>query len=284
MKEGRPSVSAARVAGLRAAHQRFDEPKVFDDPFAIWILGADGAEQLERSKFLVRSPPLAGLRAWIVARSRYAEEQLAKARSRGVGQYVVLGAGLDTFAYRNAADPRPIDVFEVDHPATQTWKRGLLEEASIPIPTSVHFVSTNFESGRLLRDLVAGGFRANEPAFFGWLGVTMYLTRPAIDATLDVLAGGAPSSGVVFDYFDSTAQTRPIERVARRVLAARLAESGEPFQRGLEPSALHRALRDRGFRELEDLGAVEVNARYYEGRADGLKVVSPVGRVVSALR
>ncbi|MCI4330216.1 MAG: class I SAM-dependent methyltransferase [Thermoplasmata archaeon] len=284
MKEGRPSVTASRVAMLRAAHQLFDEPRVFDDPLAVSILGPIDSERVERSIFLARNASLAGLRAWIVARSRYAEEELAKARDRGVAQYVVLGAGLDTFAYRNKEDSRPLEVFEVDHPATQAWKRTRLQEASIPIPPSVHFVATNFESGRLVPDLIAGGFRPEEPAFFGWLGVTMYLTRPAIDATLDVLAATPASSGLVLDYFDRTALTPPVQRVARGIMAARVALSGEPFLSGFDGGELPNSLRARGFRNIEDIGAVEANARYFAGRADGLRVVSPVGRVLSAVR
>ncbi|MCI4325992.1 MAG: class I SAM-dependent methyltransferase [Thermoplasmata archaeon] len=284
MKEDRPSLTAARVATLRAAHQRYDDPRVFDDPLATRILGAEGAEWVERLKPVAHGTPLTGLRAWIVARSRYAEEQLAKARDRGVEQYVLLGAGLDTFAYRAPAGPRPLHVFEVDHPATQTWKRRRLEGGSIPVPSSVHFVPTNFESGRLLPDLIAGGFRKEEPAFFGWLGVTMYLTPPAIETTLDVLATSAPGGGVVVDYFDGSALTRPIERGVPGVFARQVAGSGEPFQSAFEPGELARALEERGFHDVEDLGAAEANARYFAGRSDGLRVVSPVGRVLSAVR
>lgn len=284
MKEGRASVTASRVAMFRAAHQLFDEPRVFDDPLAISILGSVDSERVERSTFLARNASLAGLRAWIVARTRYAEEELAKARDRGVAQYVVLGAGLDTFAYRARDDSRPLEVFEVDHPATQAWKRRRLREASIPVPPSVHFVATNFESGRLVPDLVAGGFHPDKPAFFGWLGVTMYLTRPAIAATLDVVAATPPSSGLVLDYFDRTARTPPLQRAARKILSARVAVSGEPFLSAFDAGELPEALRARGFRDIEDIGATETNARYFAGRVDGLRVVSPVGRVVSAVR
>jgi methyltransferase (TIGR00027 family) len=284
MKEARPSLTAGRVAILRAAHQRFDDPRVFDDPLAIAILGPVGAERLARSGALSRTAPMSGLRAWIVARSRFAEEELANARGRGVGQYVVLGAGLDTFAYRAPPGPRPLEVFEVDHPATQAWKQRSLSAASIPVPPSVHFVPSDFETGRLAIDLASAGFRSDSPAFFGWLGVTMYLTRPAVEAMLDFLATMAPSGGVVLDYFDRTARAGTVHRLARGLLARRMALSGEPFRSAFDPGELSRGLRERGFASTEDLGAAEVNARYFEGRSDHLRVTSPVGRLVRAVR
>jgi methyltransferase (TIGR00027 family) len=284
MKEGRPSVTAGRVALLRAAHQKFDEPRVFDDPLAIPILGPTAEQRLARSEPFVRSMSLSGLRAWIAARSRFAEDELAVARDRGVRQYVVLGAGLDTFGCRPSPDPRPLEVFEVDHPATQAWKQQLLRDASIPVPRTLHFVPSNFEADRLGADLAARGFRATEPTFFGWLGVTMYLTRPAIDATLDFLATTPPGSGVVLDYFDRTARRRTVERVARGVLAQGVALTGEPFLSAFTPGEWAEFLRARGFRDVRDLGAAEVNARYFGGRSDGLHVISPVGRVLRAER
>ncbi len=283
MKRDRPSVTAFRVATLRAAHQQFDDPKVFDDPLAARILGPGATRWLESSQLLARNEPLAGLRAWIAARSRFAEEELARARGRGVAQYVVLGAGLDTFAYRQDASAGDLVVFEVDHPATQAWKLTRLQEGSILIPPTVRFVSTDFEEEGLSRALGAAGFRPGSPAFFSWLGVTMYLTRPAIDATLDFLGSMAAGGGVVLDYFDRDAP-RPLERAARGLLARRVALSGEPFRSAFPVGELAEALRRRGFHEVRELGADEVNARYFAGRSDRLHVVSRVGRMLAADR
>jgi methyltransferase (TIGR00027 family) len=283
MKEDKPSVTAERVAALRAAHQLFDEPKVFDDPLALPILGPDAKRGLELWRAFARGPAISGLRAWIAVRSRVAEEGLARARERGTSQYVVLGAGLDTFAYRQPRDGPPLDVFEVDHPATQSWKQRRLREASIRVPPSTHFVATDFESDGLGRALEAAGFRTNAPAFFSWLGVTMYLTRPAILSTIDLLGSTVPGGGVVLDYFDQDAP-RPLERVARGVLASRVALSGEAFRSYFPLGELAGELRDRGFRDIREVGPDEVNERYFAGRADRLQVVSRVGRLLCAER
>ena len=163
MRRDRPSVTALRVATLRAAHQQFDDPKVFDDPLAERILGPGATRWLESSRLLARSEPLAGLRAWIAARSRFAEEELARARARGVAQYVVLGAGLDTFAYRQPTGAGELVVIEVDHPATQAWKLTRLQEGSIAIPPTVRFVSTDFEEGGYPAPWEPPGFARSRP-------------------------------------------------------------------------------------------------------------------------
>jgi methyltransferase (TIGR00027 family) len=283
VKDGRPSYSAERVAMFRAAHQLYDAPLAFEDPLALPILGPDAARYLERARPFAQHGPLAGLRAWLVARSRFAEDELGEARGRGIRQYVILGAGLDTFAYRQPAGGAPLDVFEVDHPATQEWKRLRLGEGAIPVPGSVHFVPTDFEGDGLGASLRAVGFRPDEPAFLSWLGVSMYLTRPAIGTTLDFLASTAAGSEVVLDYFDQDAPG-VVDRVATALIDQRAALSGEPFRSRFHRGELARELEARGFHGVRDLGADEVNARYFADRSDGLKVVSQVGRLLTASR
>jgi methyltransferase (TIGR00027 family) len=131
MREDRPSLTAYRVALSRAAHQLFDDPRVLDDPLALRIIGTQGAEELRSNRHRCAATPGRYLRAFVVARSRLAEDLLADAVQRGVRQYVVLGAGLDTFAYRNPYPVSLLEVFEVDHPATQAWKRRLLAAAGL---------------------------------------------------------------------------------------------------------------------------------------------------------
>src|SRR5262249_48221274 len=138
------------------------------------------------------------LRAFVVARARVTEMALERAASRGVAQFVVVGAGLDTFAYRNPYEA--VHVFEVDHPATQEWKRDLLSKAAIAVPSSMTFAPVDFERQTLAEGLALAGFDDGAPAFFSWLGVTMYLTADAFSATLDFIARRPPASGVVFDY------------------------------------------------------------------------------------
>jgi methyltransferase (TIGR00027 family) len=284
MKEVEPSVTALRVAGRRAAHQLFDEPKVFLDPYAVPILGAAEAARLAASGWRERGPLSTALRAWMVARSRFAEDELARARERGTEQYVILGAGLDTFAYRHPPDERPLTVFEVDHPATQRWKRARLAEAGIPVPPSVRYVATNFETGRLADDLAAVGWDRSTPTFFAWLGVTMYLTSAATGSMLNFLGATPPGGGVALDYFVRGGPRSPVERLARGGIALWVARAGEPFRSSFAPGELAGRLRGLGFRAVLDLGRDEVNARYFAGRSDRLRVGSTAIRLMGAER
>src|SRR5215475_14796125 len=150
MKEGQPSATARRVAIRRAAHQLLDKPKVFDDPLALRIIGHESASALQNGSDQSESTRLGQyLRAFVAARSRYAEDELALAIERGVRQYVILGAGLDTFAYRNPYPERALRVFEVDHPATQVWKRARLKEVGVPLPVDLRFAPVDFEGQTL---------------------------------------------------------------------------------------------------------------------------------------
>ena len=188
MEESTPSRTALRVALRRAAHQRYDDqPLVLDDPFAIPILGTTYSADLERTPQRVDRIHSKGLRAWLVARSRFAEDTLATTISTGVTQYVVLGAGLDTFALRNPYSN--LKVFEVDHPATQAWKRDLLVAAHLMLPSSATLVATDFEGDRLAGSLAAAGFDPEAATLFAWLGVVPYLTLASFRATLGFIAG-----------------------------------------------------------------------------------------------
>lgn len=208
------------------------------------------------------------MRALLAVRSRYAEDLLAAAVERGVRQYVVLGAGLDTFAYRYPWLSAGLHVFEVDHPATQDWKREQLRQAGIAIPDEMTFAAVNFERQSLDEGLAAAGFSQQEPAFFSWLGVTPYLSRAAFDATSGFIARMPLGSGVVFDY----AVERSLLRVAR---------AGEPFRLFFDPAALAADLARLGFADIEDLNCDRINARYFAGRSDGLSV-SGGGHLLSA--
>src|SRR4051795_1405761 len=170
MREGQGSRTADRVAERRAAHQVRDRPLVLDDPIALRVIRPEVAHEL-RTNPPMREATKRGpyLRAFFVMRSRFAEDELAKAVADGVRQYVVLGAGFDTFAYRN---PFPeLRVFEVDHPDTQAVKRRRLADAGIEIPASLTFVSIDFNTTALADALRASGFDDSQPAFFSWLGV-----------------------------------------------------------------------------------------------------------------
>ncbi len=281
MQESRPSRTAHRVAIRRAEHQLLDDPLVFTDALAVSIIGAEAAAVLRagnsRDNAVARS-----MRAFLSVRSRYAEDQLAAAVSRGVRQYVVLGAGLDTFAYRNAHSGAGLRVFEVDYPATQAWKRELLEAAGIRIPGELAFAPVDFER-QMLRDVLCSvGFRLHEAAFFSWLGVTPYLTREAFLATLDFIASTAPLGGVVFDYALKRSSLNLWQRLALDGLSRRVAAAGEPFRLFFEPRELAEEMRRHGFDRLEDLAVKEINARYFGDRKDTLRVSGGLGHLLSA--
>lgn len=261
MIEGRRSGTAERVAIRRAAHGLCDRPVIFEDPLALRILSEEGAARArEEAADQEQHPWIRGLRIFVAARSRFAEEELSQAFRQGVRQYVVLGAGLDTFAYRNPF--AGLRVFEVDHPATQAWKRERLEHGEIAIPDSMRFAPVDFERDTLAHGLEAAGFRKDEPAFFAWLGVVPYLTRDAALATLSFIGGLPRGSGVVFDYAIPRESMGEAERRAFDALAERVARAGEPFRLFFEPEQLAAELRGLGFAKIEELDSAEIRHRW----------------------
>jgi methyltransferase (TIGR00027 family) len=279
MQEGKFSRTARRVAIRRAAHQLLDHPRVLDDPLALRIIGAEAAEEL-RSNPKEHHAFSRAFRAFMAARSRYAEDELACAVARGVRQYVVLGAGLDTFAYRNPH--AGLWVFEVDHPATQAWKREQLQAAGIAIPQSLTFVPVDFERQTLADGLGQAGFDLSSEAFFSWLGVTPYLTREACMSTLSSIATMPAGSGVVFDFAVDPALLNAGQRQALEALSERVARYGEPFQLFFDPGKLQDELKGIGFRRTEFLQGKELNARYFKDRDDGLLVRGGLGHLMGA--
>ena len=265
----------------RAAHQLWDDPVIFRDPLAWTILSEAAAERLRAGMEEENANPWArGLRAFLAVRSRFAEEELARAVRDGVRQCVILGAGLDTFAYRNPhAD---LLVFEVDHPATQAWTRERLQHAQIAIPDSVRYAPVDFERDTLAHGLAAAGFRADEPAFFSWLGVVPYLTRPAAFATLQFIAGLPRGSGVVFDYALPRELLTVHEQMAFDLLAARVARAGEPFRLFFAPEELERALRGLGFTEIQDLDGAAIRQRWFGEPPEGQRLHGRAGRLLCA--
>jgi methyltransferase (TIGR00027 family) len=281
MQEARPSRTALRVALRRAAHQLYDaRPLVLDDPIAVPILGAAYADELSRTPTRPDRPFSVALRAFLVARSRYAEDNLARAVGQGVTQYVLLGAGLDTFAHRN---PYPhLRVFEVDHPATQEWKRELLETSALPAAANLTYAPVDFERQSLPEQLQSTGFDPNASTLFAWLGVVPYLTLEAFRATIRFVAAQPLGSGVVLDYSQPRSALPFLEKLAHDSLAARVQLAGEPFQLFFTPPEIAGELV--AFRYIEDLGSAELNARYFANRTDNLKALGSAGRMLSAWR
>jgi methyltransferase (TIGR00027 family) len=213
------------------------------------------------------------------ARSRHAEDELNAAISRGATQCVILGAGLEAYAYGN--QNTNLRIFEVDHPATQAWKRARLDAAGITIPPSLAFVPAGFEERTLLSALEDAGFRGGQISFFSWLGVSLF---QGAQATLETLAfiGSLPrGSGVVLDYAVRRASFDP-EETAMDALASRLTGRDQASELLVDSHALDKLLRSAGFGEVEDLGPAEIDRRYFSHRTDGLRMPPGMVHLVTA--
>ncbi|WIM97065.1 SAM-dependent methyltransferase [Actinoplanes oblitus] len=267
MESGQASKTAYSAARYRAAHQVLEQGSIFRDPLALRLLGAD-AEDLEQDA------PRRGMRLFIAARHRFAEDRLAAAVSRGVRTAVVLGAGLDTFAYRNPH--ASLQVIEIDHPDTQAWKRERLARAGVAIPPDVRHLGVDFEKESLGDRLDLDG-----PAFFLWLGVVPYLSDGGFGETLRFVAR-EPGNEVVFDYAQSPERMPAERRAALEARAARVAKLGEPWLTFFEPEEIAADLDKLGFGEIEDLGPAQLAARFFN-RPD-IPPETPGGHVLHARR
>jgi methyltransferase (TIGR00027 family) len=276
-----PHRTAYGVALSRAAHQEWDAPLVLRDPLAAALVGEAGRRTIAASRRRMDSALARRLRAFVVARARFADEELAQAHASGVRHCVVIGAGLDTLAWRH---PYPdLAVYEVDHPGTQAWKLARLRSAGIPARDGVRFVPVDLARQELEPALAAHGLTPEQPAFFSLLGVSMYLPPAALEALLGMVARWAPRSRFVFDYVVPLSHHPALRRLAYRFFLLRLARIGEPWRGFFDPAALGVQLRALGFAQVTDLAAPEINARFFDGRKDGL-AVGPSGHLVSVVR
>jgi methyltransferase (TIGR00027 family) len=282
------SRTAIVAAFFRAHHHRHDDPKIFDDPLAerlvpdmeaignallaryasdapdIVAAAADRRDALSRLLRHHAAP------ASVLCRARYAEDRLFEAIGRGVAQYVMVGAGLETFALRHPDLVDRLHVFEVDHPATQAFKRQALERAGLAAPSNLHFVAADFETETVAEALRRSSFRADLPTVFSWQGVVVYLTLPAIRETLRSLRGvSAPGSLLVLSYLDADAfrPERASPRVRQMIDAARVI--GEPYITGFDLSGLTAELTAARFELVEDVDSAEQQRRYFSQRTDG---------------
>jgi methyltransferase (TIGR00027 family) len=254
------SRTALAAAAHRAAHQVLERGSIFSDPLAVRILGAEAEEAIRGSS---GNASTRKLRLFIAVRSRIAEDALAVALHHGVRQVVVLGAGLDTYAYRSTgiADLR---IFEVDHPATQAWKRKCLADAGITLPPALILAPLDFERATLGATLELAGLDPNRRTFFTWLGVVPYLTEPWILKTLRYIADLSAGAEVVFDYCNPLSAAATAQRAAdRAALAARVASVGEPFQSYFDTAQLLATLAGLGFTRRYDWGPAEIRARFF---------------------
>jgi methyltransferase (TIGR00027 family) len=256
---GKPSRTAWAAAAHRAAHQILEQGRIFSDPLAVRILGQDADTAVHEA---AERPSGRAMRMFIAARTHFAEQALAAAIAQGVHQLVILGAGLDTYAYRNSHADR-VHIFEVDHPATQAWKRERLSDAAIQIPTSLTFAPIDFERQTLPEGLAAAGFDPAQQTFFTWLGVVPYLTEDAICSTLGFIASLPYGAHVVFDYSDPPHTLSPAQRDYHDRRAAHVEAIGESWISYFEADNLRTKLLALGFTEVEDLGPPQIATRYF---------------------
>ena len=284
------------AAFVRAQHHLHDEPKLLDDPYAHRLLTAAEmaafAEQHVRvgidlgltagdPKSLLAQTLRTANAAFILARARYTEDRLAVAVERSVSQYVLVGAGLDTFAFRRADMRDRVQVFELDHPQSQALKRDRIAAASLADPPNLHFGTVDFERESVAEALERLSFRSDRPAVFAWLGVTPYLTLGAIEGTWRAMRSvAARGSELVFDFLhpDGLSETAP---PSVRAMLARTRAVGEPIITGIDPALLGAELAATGWTLIEQLDATEINRRYFATRTDGYRA-QPLGHLACA--
>jgi methyltransferase (TIGR00027 family) len=252
----------------RALHREEPPPWVLDDPLALALAGDEGGAIAQRLRAELSRPALLGFSRWCCVRARLPEDTVERALADGVRQYVILGAGLDSFAYRRGDLVRRLTVFEVDQPAAQDWKRARLDALGVECPANVVFVPVDFEHQPLMAALEDAGFDSGAPAVFSWIGVTMYLTLDAIRATLEAVVGCETATRIVLTYNRPPAAVGGIGLEAETVLARIAGDMGEPMISRFEPEEIERLLKDVGFDGVEHFGPDEAIRTYFAGRAD----------------
>jgi methyltransferase (TIGR00027 family) len=265
MSDHKASHTALGTAYMRAAHQLFEtQPRILEDPVAVSLLGPTALQRIQDTADHYQTPERLALRAHVVLRARFAEDRLSAAVLRGITQYVILGAGFDTFALRQPPWARALKILEIDHPGTQAMKRSHLAAAGLSMPENTDFANIDFERESLRDGLLRYHVSMEEPTFFSWLGVTMYLREAAIDAVLHSVAQFPTGSEIVLTFAPPGDSPSP--------LAERAASLGEPWVSYFEPDALEAKLRGAGFSEVEFLSPAEAEARYFRQRPADLPI------------
>lgn len=265
-----PDSTATRVALWRAMHVQVDAPPhVLEDEVGLRLVAPDEGWR--------RRPDMdprgtSGFRAAIVARARFIEDLVEEQADRGVGQYVVLGAGLDSFAQRRPDMGARVRVFEVDQPGTQAWKRQRLQELGFGLPEWLNFVPVDFEAGEgWWPQLTAAGFDADRPAVVACAGVSMYLTREAVMALLRQVATLARGTTLVMTFLLPQELVEPEDRPGLQRSEQGARASGTPFISFFSPEEVVSMAREAGFKEARHVSGSSLARRYFAGRTDGLR-------------
>jgi len=283
MNQLQESRTAIRVAVLRAAHQVLDgEPKILVDPISIGLVPEAAEPALRADAQRLQQAPTRSLRANFVLRSRFAEDRLEEAARRGVTQYVVLGAGLDTLAYRQPSWAHRLTIVEIDHPASQQFKIARLHSAGVIVPSNVRFFSLDFRREDVAERLAKAPLDRAKPIFVSWLGVTQYLTRHAIRATLRSVASWGAGSEIALTYVvDDWSSLDADERAAMVGAETRAAASGEPWLSKFSVLAIADLLSSSGFSRIEPFSIEEARNRYFRNRVDKLQPSAGTGLVAA---
>jgi methyltransferase (TIGR00027 family) len=263
-----PSNTAVMTAVARALHREEPEPWVLDDHLALGLAGAEGESILQLLHDELSAEELLAFGRWMAVRGRLVEDVVERAVAAGTGQYAILGSGLDSFAYRRPDLLGSLRVFEVDHPASQAWKRERLAELCVDLPANLVFAPIDFETQTLRAGLLAAGFEFTEDAVFSWIGVTMFLTLAAIETTLRTVAACPPGSRIVLTYNPPLSALQDRELALQRRVSRLAGEMGEPFISLFTPGEAEELVRRCGFAEVEHFGPEEAIRTYFAGDPD----------------
>lgn len=280
-----PDRTAVRTALWRALHLEVDPPPhVLQDDIGLKLLEPAGGWRKRHDMLPART---ARSRATIVARARFIEDLVARAAARGVTQYVLLGAGLDTFAFRRPAGAETVTVFEVDQPAPQSWKREKLIELGYGIPAWLRLVPVDFEAGAAGDDWIArlaeAGFDRTKPAVVASAGVTVFLTKEAVLAKLRQIASLAAGSTLALTFLLPDEKLDPEDRAVRPRTQTFALKKGTPWRSFFTPEEMTALARAAGLRDVRHVSAADLTALYFAGRADGLRPSSGEEILVATL-
>jgi len=278
-----PSRTAVLTAVARSLCRQEPPPLIFDDGLAVGLAGQDGAALSERLLNEIPRPLVLAFTRWACIRSRFTEDLVQQAVARGVEQYVILGAGLDSFAYRRGDLLDRLQVFEVDHPASQRWKLSRLGELGVKIPDSLVFTPVDFEHQTLREGLEDAGFSFRRSAVVSWIGVTMYLTLDAIQATLATIAQCRPGTQIALTYNQPPNSLDHLSREVVNIISSIATEMGEPFVSLFLPDEIEQLLRNHGFGDIAQFGPQEARVAYFNGRA-GIEIPGAQRLVTGSVR
>ncbi|WP_106541849.1 class I SAM-dependent methyltransferase [Prolixibacter denitrificans] len=261
-----PDNTAVRTALWRALHVQVDaEPHILEDGIGLKLVAPpDGWQERPDMKYTQR------LRASVVARARLIEDFVVEQNQQGIEQYVILGAGLDTFAQRRQEAVSPLHIFEIDQPDTMTWKEQRLNEIGLDVPDNLHFVPVDFETSSWWEQLLAAGFNISQPAVVACTGVSLYLTEEAIVAMLKQLAGLVANSQLIMSFYLPLELLDEEDQQMQQMAEKGAREAGTPMVSFFNPDKILNLAREAGFKKAKTLSTKDIVEAYFANRTDDL--------------